>query len=247
MRKSPLWCRDGATLNTSEVRAICPTIHHRNFKYQTQLGGKYTVYTAFSQASTVLIQYDSVPQTQSKQRFEVHSTCRRAMMCSKNPGFWIHHVEDRQMLGQVTRVSWEAKAQTKRGSKVLLPTRPNDPWIFGWNLEDGSFGNPAWNSAVKRIYFLKTIYSSLIHEWEVSMGRLRSLTINFWLSHGHPSGFGSRKLIFPHQKRGRKEPSDFESRQNFIIQKFPRQWSNGNDSDDDLRCFSRLGGLRFTE
>lgn len=192
-------------------------------------------------ASTVLIQYDSVPRTQSKQRWFTALGFRRAMMCSP-PGFWIHHVEDRQCSRSHVWVG-RRRRKLKRGSKVYSRAPPQWPMMFVG----------IWRTILSEILhefetnLFPEKYSSWIHEWEVRMGRLRSITINFWLSHGHPSGFGSRKLIFPHQKRGRKEPSDFESNQNFIIQKFPRQWSNGNDSDDDLRCFSRLGGLRFTE
>lgn len=153
-------------------------------------------------ALTVLIQYDSVPRTQSSsQRF---TSLAEERWCVP--------------LLEVTRVSWETKAQTVPGDRRFTPyPDPNDPWIFGWNLEDVLskilHEIQQWNESIS-----EKKYSSWIHEWEVSIGRLRSITINFWVSHGHPSGFGSRKLIFPPKKRGRKEPSDFESSQNFIIQ-----------------------------
>lgn len=137
------------------------------------------------------------------------------------PGFWIHHVEDmpKARSGHTRELGDEGAAIS--GDRRLTPyPGPNDPMIVVGILEDLLseilHEIHQWNESIS-----EKKYSSWIHEWEVRMGRLRSLTINFWLSHGHPSGFGSRKLIFPHQKRGRKEPSDFESRQNFIIQKFP--------------------------
>ena len=203
-------------------RRFVPPSHHRNFKYQTQLGGKYTVkkphFLKHQQCWFSMIQYPHLTQS-SSQRFTALAEERWCHFPSwildsslgRSPNARSGHTCELGDEGAV--FNW--------GSKVRLPTRaPIGPHDFCWEFGGRSFGNPAWNSAVKRIYFRKK-YSNLIHEWEVSTGRLRSLTINFWLSQGHPSGFGSRKIIFPHQKLDRKEPSDFESSQNFIIQKFP--------------------------
>lgn len=131
MRKSPLWCRDGATLDTSEVRAICPTIHHRNFKYQTQLGGINSVDSVWF----------STPNT--KQTALIHST-----WIPKSddvfPSWILDSSRGRSPMLEVTRVSWETKAQTKTGIEGLLPGPAPMTHDVCWNLEDDSFGNSAW-------------------------------------------------------------------------------------------------------
>lgn len=157
MRKSPLWCRDGATLNTSEIRAICPTIHHRNFKYQTQLGGKYTVYTAFSQASTVLIQYDSVPGRQSKQCW--FTALAKERWCHF-PSWILDSSRGRHAKSSVRSHAWVGRRRRSnfRWSKAYSLPGPQWPHDCCWNFGGPSFGNPAWDSPVKRIYFRKKVF-----------------------------------------------------------------------------------------